>query len=56
MCKTKQHKKQKHGQNHVYVNVEKESVQQLSENMQLRLKRPSLNSNTTQQDETGNKI
>jgi hypothetical protein len=39
MCKTKQHKKQKHEQNHVYINVEKESVQQLSENMQLRLKR-----------------
>jgi hypothetical protein len=39
MCKTKQHKKQKHGKNHGQLNIEKETVQQLSENMPLRLKR-----------------
>jgi len=42
MCKTKQHKKQKHGKNHEQTNVEKEGVQQLSENMP-----PSLNTNST---------
>jgi hypothetical protein len=33
MCKTKLHKKQKHGKNHGKTNVKKETVQQLSENM-----------------------
>jgi hypothetical protein len=38
MCKTKQHKKQKHGKNHGKTNVKKQTVQQLSGNMP-----PSLN-------------
>jgi hypothetical protein len=38
MCKTQQHKKQKHGKNYGKTNVEKETVQQLSENMPPKLK------------------
>ena len=37
MCKTNIHKKEKHGQNNMYSNVEKESVQQLSDYMPLSL-------------------
>ena len=33
MCKTQQHKKQTHEQNHGKTNVKKQTVQQLSENM-----------------------